>query len=141
MLERAQSAAAASNVEFVPVQGTASDLVTLAGDDGFDAVVCSLVLCSVESVTATVAQAHASLRDGGRFLFWEHCRAPEGTALGVAQDVLTPLQVVLADGCHLNRAPSSLVLTAAPWSSHSATAFSVPSAGLLAPHVRGVAVR
>jgi hypothetical protein len=41
------------------------------------------------------------LRPGGRLLFHEHVRG-EG-ARARLQDVLAPLQVALADGCHPNR--------------------------------------
>jgi hypothetical protein len=41
------------------------------------------------------------LRPGGRFLFHEHVRGTGARA--VLQDLMTPLQRRLADGCHANR--------------------------------------
>jgi hypothetical protein len=51
------------------------------------------------------------LRPGGRFLFHEHVRG--GPVRGVVQDLLTPLQRRLADGCHANRDFESLLASSA----------------------------
>lgn len=67
----------------------------------FDTVTASLVFCSVTDPAQALAEVHRVLRPGGRFLFHEHVR---GHGLrGVVQDLMTPLQRRLADGCHANR--------------------------------------
>ena len=70
-------------------------------DATFDTVTASLVFCSVTDPRKALAEVHRVLRPGGRFLFHEHVR---GHGLrGVVQDLMTPLQRRLADGCHANR--------------------------------------
>jgi hypothetical protein len=56
------------------------------------------------------------------------------------QNLLTPLQSVLADGCHLNR-DTGATLQAAGFSSLAMTTGRVEQAYLLAPHVWGTAVK
>jgi ubiquinone/menaquinone biosynthesis C-methylase UbiE len=70
-------------------------------DASFDTVTASLVFCSVTDPQQALAEVHRVLRPGGRFLFHEHVR---GHGLrGVVQDLMTPLQRRLADGCRPNR--------------------------------------
>ncbi|GAB88184.1 class I SAM-dependent methyltransferase [Gordonia rhizosphera] len=70
-------------------------------DSSFDTVTASLVFCSVTDPARALAEVHRVLRPGGLFLFHEHVR---GTgARGFLQDLLNPLQQLLADGCHANR--------------------------------------
>ncbi|WP_063001989.1 class I SAM-dependent methyltransferase [Nocardia mikamii] len=76
----------------------------------FDTVTASLVFCSVRDPARALREVHRVLRPGGRFLFHEHVRGT-GLRAGV-QDVLTPLQRRLADGCHANRDFESLLAAA-----------------------------
>jgi ubiquinone/menaquinone biosynthesis C-methylase UbiE len=70
-------------------------------DASFDTVTASLVFCSVTDPQLALAEIHRVLKPGGRFLFHEHVR---GHGLrGALQDLITPLQRRLADGCHANR--------------------------------------
>jgi ubiquinone/menaquinone biosynthesis C-methylase UbiE len=70
-------------------------------DASFDTVTASLVFCSVTDPQQALGEVHRVLRPGGRFLFHEHVR---GHGLrGVVQDLMTPLQRRLADGCRPNR--------------------------------------
>lgn len=50
-------------------------------DDRFDAVVCSLTLCSVPQPDAVAAEVRRVLKPGSPFVFLEHVIAPEGTNL------------------------------------------------------------
>lgn len=70
-------------------------------DASFDTVTASLVFCSVADPHRALAEIHRVLRPGGRFLFHEHVRG-HGFRRFV-QEVMTPLQRRLADGCHANR--------------------------------------
>lgn len=76
----------------------------------FDTVTASLVFCSVRDPARALREVHRVLRPGGRFLFHEHVRGT-GLRAGV-QDLLTPLQRRLADGCHANRDFESLLAAA-----------------------------
>lgn len=76
-------------------------------DESVDAVVATLLLCSVESVQKTLSEVKRVLKPGGHFIFSEHIAAPRGTALRLAQDGFNGLQVAFAEGCRLNREPLS----------------------------------
>ncbi|MEV5650197.1 methyltransferase domain-containing protein [Nocardia sp. NPDC052254] len=76
-------------------------------DASFDTVTASLVFCSLRDPARALGEVHRVLRPGGRFLFHEHVR---GTGLrGAVQDLVTPVQRLLADGCHANRDFESLL--------------------------------
>ncbi len=73
-------------------------------DGAFDAVVESLVLCSVPDVRQTLLEARRVLRDGGELRLLDHVR-PTGAFLRRLVDAVTPLWARLSGGCHLNREP------------------------------------
>ncbi len=50
-------------------------------DASVDAVISSLVLCTVGDPAGVVSEVHRILRPGGRYAFLEHVAAAEGTAL------------------------------------------------------------
>jgi ubiquinone/menaquinone biosynthesis C-methylase UbiE len=77
-------------------------------DDSFDAVVCTLVLCTVDDPDRTVAEIQRVLRPGGRMLFLEHVRS-DSPGLARWQDRLTPLWRRCGHGCHPNRATPKLI--------------------------------
>lgn len=108
-----------------------------------DAVVCTLVLCSVSDVPATLAEILRILRTGGRFLFIEHVAGPPGSWLRRWQSIATPCWRCVADGCHLNR-DTAVALQQAAFASLDIDRFRVPSPPgipLIAPHICGVAVK
>ena len=74
-----------------------------AEDSSMDAVVSTLVLCSVDDPAATLGEVLRVLRPGGRFIFIEHVAAPPGTRLRQVQEIIRPLWKRIADGCHPNR--------------------------------------
>jgi ubiquinone/menaquinone biosynthesis C-methylase UbiE len=72
-------------------------------DNSVDAVVSSLVLCSVADLPGTLQEIRRILKPGGRFFFLEHVAAPQGTWLRRIQSGIRPIWKVLADGCHPDR--------------------------------------
>lgn len=72
-------------------------------DSSMDAVVSTLVLCSVMNLSVVLHEIHRVLKSGGRFFFLEHVAAPRGTRLRGIQDWIKPFWRVLGDGCHPNR--------------------------------------
>ncbi|KAA9162031.1 class I SAM-dependent methyltransferase [Amycolatopsis acidicola] len=97
---RAHAERAAAVVPVRLVDGDASRLP--AADGEFDAVVYSLVLCSVPDVAAALAEAWRALRPGGEVRYYEHVRSGSAIA-GRLQDLITPLWSRLGGGCHPNR--------------------------------------
>ena len=80
-----------------------------AADHSVDAVVSSLVLCSVRDPEATLREVRRVLRPGGRFVFVEHVAAAHGTGLRVAQRAVRPVWRALSDGCHPDRDTGRLI--------------------------------
>jgi ubiquinone/menaquinone biosynthesis C-methylase UbiE len=87
-------------------------------DGAFDAVVCTLVLCTVDDPAAAVAELRRVLRPGGRLLFIEHVRAQDARR----QDRWARAWGVFAMGCRCNqptvellRAELDVRCELAPW--------------------------
>ena len=72
-------------------------------DGGFDTVVSTLALCTVDAPERAVAEARRVLKPGGRFLFIEHVRDEEGSRRTRWQDRLERPWGWISGGCHPNR--------------------------------------
>jgi ubiquinone/menaquinone biosynthesis C-methylase UbiE len=81
--------------------GSAED-IPLEGES-MNAVVSTLVLCSVTDLPQTLSEIKRVLKPGGSFLFIEHVAAREGTRLRTMQRWVKPLWRWIADGCHPDR--------------------------------------
>ncbi|MDE2755903.1 MAG: methyltransferase domain-containing protein [Acidobacteriota bacterium] len=68
-------------------------------DASVDAVVGTLVLCSVDRVEAVLEEILRVLKPGGRFCFLEHVAAPQGSWLRRLQRGVCPVWSSLLDGC------------------------------------------
>ncbi|WP_135664888.1 class I SAM-dependent methyltransferase [Halorhabdus rudnickae] len=75
-------------------------------DDHFDAVVSSMVFCTVPDVAASLSEVRRVVRPGGEFRFLEHV-ADDGWREAV-QTTVAPAWKRLAGGCHLTRRTASL---------------------------------
>lgn len=69
----------------------------------FDAVICTLVLCSVRDPLRALREAWRVLKPNGRLVFVEHVAAASGTRLRAWQERLAPLWAGFTDGCRLNQ--------------------------------------
>lgn len=72
-------------------------------DRSFDAVISTLVLCTVDDQQATLAEIGRVLRPGGRLHFLEHVRAHDDERLARWQDRLHGPWYAFGHGCHCNR--------------------------------------
>ena len=68
-----------------------------------DAVISTLVLCSVPDVDAALAELRRILKPDGQLLFIEHVAAPAESWLCTCQHGIEPLWRRLADGCPPDR--------------------------------------
>ncbi|MGB1583464.1 MAG: class I SAM-dependent methyltransferase [Solirubrobacterales bacterium] len=98
----------------VEASGRQAEIVRAPGellpfdDNTFDTVVGTLVLCTVEDPSASIAEARRVLKPGGKYLLIEHVRS-DSKRLARWQDRMNKPWGVLADGCNCNRDTASLI--------------------------------
>ncbi|XP_010551421.1 PREDICTED: methyltransferase-like protein 7A isoform X2 [Tarenaya hassleriana] len=109
------------------------------GDASIDAVIGTLVLCSVSDVARTLEEIKRVLRPGGVYLFIEHVAAEDGSALRFVQNVLDPLQEIVADGCHLTRRTGDSISEAGFSGGAEINKVSLSSVSYISSHVYGIA--
>ncbi|KAL3823954.1 hypothetical protein ACJIZ3_019983 [Penstemon smallii] len=125
-----------SNFKFVQAVAEALPL----NDASVDAVVGTLVLCSVKDVDQTLQEVKRVLKPGGIYIFVEHVAAKDGTLLRFVQGILDPVQQTVADGCHLARNTADNIANAG-FSGIDVNQAVLSSASLINPHVYGIARR
>jgi len=120
----------------VEVRAATAEALPVA-DHSVDAVISSLVLCSVRDPAAALREVRRVLRPGGRFVFVEHVAAAHGTGLHAAQRALSPVWRALSDGCHPDRDTGRLI-EAAGFAALDLRRFRLP-VPIMGPHIAGVA--
>jgi SAM-dependent methyltransferase len=86
----------------VEIHGVTGDAIDL-DDQSVDAVISSLLLCTVPDPERVVGEIRRILRPGGRYAFLEHVAAPEGSLLrGIQHTVRRPWAWVF-EGCSCER--------------------------------------
>uniref|UniRef100_A0A0C9RUW6 TSA: Wollemia nobilis Ref_Wollemi_Transcript_12036_1431 transcribed RNA sequence n=1 Tax=Wollemia nobilis TaxID=56998 RepID=A0A0C9RUW6_9CONI len=125
-----------SHFKFIPGVGEALPVL----DSSMDAVVCTLVLCSVKDVARTLKEVQRVLTPGGRFIFIEHVAAPSGTLKRFGQNFLDPLQQFVSDGCHLTRETGKIIKESG-FSNADVNMTSIKGAFVMSPHVFGTAYK
>jgi SAM-dependent methyltransferase len=110
LAERAQQAAAAASVPVTVSTNTVEQYVA-SGGEPFDAVVCSLVLCSVDEPGSVLRQLLSLLRPGGQLRYLEHVAGTGGRAQlqRVADATLWPR---MAGNCHTHRHTEATIVGA-----------------------------
>lgn len=96
----AQRAIAAVSFPVEHIGDTAEDI--LLPDGAVDAVVSTWTLCTIPDAARALREIRRVLKPEGTFHFLEHGHSSE-PRVARWQDRLTPLQKLLAGGCHLNR--------------------------------------
>lgn len=108
-------------------------------DASVDAVIGTLVLCSVADVNLTLQEVRRVLKPGGIYLFVEHVAAADGTALRFVQGLLDPLQQAVADGCHFTRKTGKNI-SEAGFTNVDSRQVVLSTASLINPHIIGIAL-
>ncbi len=110
-------------------------------DGSFDAVVSSLVLCSVPDQGAALAEIRRVLKPGGRLVFLEHVAADGNPPRLKWQKRLEPVWKRLMDNCHLTRRTEAAI-AASGFRIERVQRESIRKAmPLVRPSIRGVAVK
>jgi SAM-dependent methyltransferase len=102
-----------------------------------DVVISTHVLCSVNSLDASLSEIVRVLRPGGRFLFFEHVGADAGTRLRRWQRLIKPLWRRACGGCEPDRDIAEAIETAG-FAGLEMERFDV-ALPLVRPHVMGAA--
>ncbi len=104
-------ARAAADVVPVPVAVTAETAEGFSADEPFDAVVCSLVLCSVRDPDSVLQRLYSLLRPGGELRYLEHVASAgvRGRFQRLADATLWPR---LLGNCHTHRDTERSILEA-----------------------------
>jgi len=109
-------------------------------DGSVDAVVGTLTLCSVIDQRRALSEIRRVLKpQTGKFLFWEHVLSEDDAGLALRQRVLSPLQTVVADGCHLNRRTGMEIRNAGFRGGVEMEYIMLDGNGIISPTVFGIA--
>ncbi len=91
-----------ANIELVHAGIGDSELESYVPEGGFDAIVCTLVLCTVPDQQRAIETMKKWLKPGGKLYVLEHIQA--ASAVGrFFQNLFNPVQKIVAEGCNLNR--------------------------------------
>lgn len=106
-----ESATAAAAAAPVPVSVQASTVEALDADQPFDAIVCSLVLCSVDHPEEVLRQLFALLKPGGELRYFEHI-ASSGARGGLQRLADATIWPRLFGNCHTHRDTEQMITAA-----------------------------
>lgn len=108
-------------------------------EGSFDAVVATLVLCSVRDPDAALASIHRVLRPGGQLVFIEHVAADERPSRLAWQRRIEPAWKLIAGNCHLTRRTEDAIVRSGFELGHVTRESMRKAPGVVRPTIRGVA--
>ncbi|MDR3577622.1 MAG: class I SAM-dependent methyltransferase [Anaerolineaceae bacterium] len=111
-----------------------------AQDSSLDAVVITLVLCSVPKPESTLQEILRVLKPGGRFVFIEHVASESGTSMRTTQNLLQPIWSLVGGGCHPNRETAQMI-SKAGFAKTEIEHFWYTGGGPVSPHIAGTAIK
>jgi ubiquinone/menaquinone biosynthesis C-methylase UbiE len=134
--DKVAARAHASRIDVSPAPATSLPIE----DGSVDAVVVTLVLCSVRDPAAALAEFRRVLRPGGRLVYLEHVHAYESPKRAKWQRRLEPVWKRVAGNCHLTRRTEQAVVDAGFVIESERREDMRASMPLVARTVRGVAI-
>lgn len=101
-LARLAQSSNVAKIEVLPAAWGDPAVAALVPPGGWDAIVCTLVLCTIPAPAAVIAAMKQQLAPGGQLIMLEHIRAqaPWGQFW---QRFFNPCWQQVAEGCHLHR--------------------------------------
>ena len=125
------------NLEILSLIGESIDLP----DNSSDFVISTLVLCTVDDPAECISQIKRILRPNGKFVFIEHVKAKENTALGLIQNLTHKPWHWFFEGCHTNR-DTQLLIESSKFSSVRLEKYNLYTPFIpIIPQIRGVALK
>jgi SAM-dependent methyltransferase len=89
------------NISLQLMKGSAENINYAS--DSFDVIVSTLVFCTIDDPIKALRECSRVLKKGGLLLCIDHILSDDDSFLAYQQKLLSPLQEIVADGCHLNR--------------------------------------
>ncbi|MGF1495508.1 MAG: class I SAM-dependent methyltransferase, partial [Elainellaceae cyanobacterium] len=111
-----------------------------AEDNSLDAVVSTLVLCSVDNLEGTLQEVRRVLKLGGKFYFVEHVAAPADTTLRRVQQWIRPFWQAIGDGCRPDR-ETWKAIEQAGFQQVNYEKFRAPILAIVSPQIIGIALK
>lgn len=108
MLAKAQYKVNEKHIQIIQTGVGEQEHDDLFEEHSFDAIVCTLVLCTIPNPERALKQFKRWLRPDGKLIIMEHIKS-EKKFNGVLQDVVNPAWRVFGDGCNLNRNTDELI--------------------------------
>ena len=139
--ELAEQNARQAGLAISVVDGTAERLP--APDGTFDAVVATLMLCSVREVAVVLAEMKRVLKPGGELRFMEHVLAEQRGHQRIQRLLDATIWPRMFGGCHTSR-DAAAQISAAGFDIKDAARYRFPQTRVFvptSPHVQGVAIR
>ena len=140
MRQRLARKAATETVAQVEVSDATLENLPMPAES-FDAVVSTLVLCSVPGLDAAVAEIYRVLRPGGKFVFLEHVAAEDRPRRLKWQRRVEPFWKWFAGNCHLTRITEAAIAAAGFEFDEIERESMRKAMPLVRPTIRGVAVK
>lgn len=110
-------------------------------NDSIDAVVCTLVLCTVTDPEQTLSEIYRVLKPQGKLIFIEHVAATNNPDRLKWQKRLAPLWKIIGCGCHVTRDTEKNILQAG-FQLQDITRQSMRGVPpIVRPSIRGIAVK
>jgi ubiquinone/menaquinone biosynthesis C-methylase UbiE len=100
--QRSHAADVRADIRLVMAGVGSTDLAAMIPEEGLDAVVCTLVLCTIPDPVAAVRDFKRWLKPEGKLIVLEHVHA-HNQPRRMLHALLNPAWKVLAEGCNLTR--------------------------------------